>query len=230
MMTLRTRIGVFALVIGACLASVAWGDEKVDNPMYKHWAQFKPGSFATLKAQTTTMGVKSETTATTTLKELTADKAVIETKAVSEAAGQKVELPVIKNEIPAKISAEEAKMQIEPPKGKQKDGSEVVDVQKGKEEIEVMGKKVKTEWTEVKSKVEGQLITAKTWTCEDVPSKVVKVVTKLEGPMASITEVALADFKASKTDKADAGDKKDKDEKKDPGDKKESKDEKKEKK
>jgi len=196
------RVCLCAAVMIGWSALAVFAEEKVDNPEYKHWAQFKVGSFSQLKMISSVMGNKGETLMTMTLKELTPEKAVVETSMVTEAMGQKHEMPATKQEILAKIEKTDVK-EFEPKKGKQPDGTEVLEVKKGKEDVKIGDKKVATEWFESKIKKDGSTVTAKVWHCEEIPGRVVKMSTKMEGPMASESEGTLEKFKADKGGKVE---------------------------
>jgi len=182
----KSLLGMVVLC-GACAAPLC-AEEKVDNPEYKHWAQFKPGSFSCLKNVVTTMGMKSETTMTTTLKEVTAEKVVVEVEVVTVVAGQTMKVPPEKREIPAKIETVKAQEQIEP-KGK---------IKEGKEKIEVAGKKIETKWVETELKQDKMVVKSKVWSSDDVPGQVVKIVMSTDGDVKSQTEGSVVKFKADK--------------------------------
>ena len=67
-----------ALVVAAVVASPAFA-ETIDNPMYKSWAGQKKGTVVTVKMVSEYGGQKSEMTMVSTLLELTADAAIVET-------------------------------------------------------------------------------------------------------------------------------------------------------
>lgn len=205
-----SRFGRVCLCAGVMVGWSAFAvsaEEKVDNPEYKHWAQFKPGSFAEVKMESTVMGTKTKAVTITTLKQLTVEKAVVEVKMTSEAMGQKMEMPPSTQDIPAKIEKQDLP-DLEPKKGKQPDGTEVLEVKKGKEEVKIDDKKIATEWLESKVKTGDSTITSKVWTSEEIPGHIVKMTTKVDGQMKSETEGKLERFKADKGGKPDK-DKKD---------------------
>ncbi len=162
--------------------------KKVDNPTYKHWAQFKPGAYATMKATTTAMGIKSEMTMTTTLKKVTAEKVVIEITAVTKSMGQEMKLPPQAQDIPAKIEEVKAK-ELQNPKGKVKEGTET---------LTVCGKKIETKWVEIKATEKELTIISKIWTSDEVPGQVVKMSSKTEGQIKSTTDSQVSKFDAKK--------------------------------
>lgn len=212
-----SRFGRVCLCAGVMVGWSAFAvsaEEKVDNPEYKHWAQFKPGSFAQLKVIATVMGTKTETLTTSTLKELTPEKAVVEMTVVTEAMGQKTEMPAMKRDVLAKIEKKDLP-DLDPKKGKQANGTEILEIKKGKEELKVGDKKVATEWVETKIKSADDISTTKIWNSEEIPGRVVKMSTKMEGQTPVETEGNLEKFKADKGGKPDKAADADKDKAKD---------------
>ena len=214
---------VCGLVVFGLVVSTAQAGEKVDNPLYKHWAKFKPGAFSELKTESEVMGMKNVSTMTTTLKELTPEKAVVEMSVVSVVNGQETKVPPQKQEILAKIEEEKAKELDTPKKGDKRNGAEIIGV--GEEEIKVGDKKVKCKWAEMKMTQEDTTTTTKVWTTDEVPGQVVKMVTNMDGKMKMKTEGTLAKYSvdgsskpdsAGKTEKTDKADKTDKAEKGEP--------------
>ncbi|MCG3125552.1 MAG: hypothetical protein CHACPFDD_00376 [Phycisphaerae bacterium] len=162
--------------------------EMVDNPEYKHWSAFKPGSFSKLKLVGDMGGQKTETTLSQTLKEVTAEKAVVEIESVTVVNGQEMKMPPQKRDLPAKVAKGEADKQ-DNPEGK---------VGEGKEDVEAGGKKWACKWiqTEIKS---GEMTTrAKVWTCQEVPGQVVKMTSETSGQVAMKNEGSLLEYKADK--------------------------------
>jgi hypothetical protein len=169
--------------------------EKIDNPEYKHWAQFKPGSYCVTQMKQTViagpMEMKTEVTTTTTLKTLTAEKAVIEVKTVMVADGHDVKMEPMTHEIPAKID----KPKETKPADKK---TEEVKVKEGEEELTIAGKKIKTKWAKTTLTVAGRKTETTTWISEEVPGRIVKTVTKIAGEEKMAGETKLIKFKAIK--------------------------------
>jgi hypothetical protein len=142
----------------------------------KHpWGSFKKGSFTKMKT-VTEMDIagtknKSELTMTYTLKDLTADEAVVETEMVM------ANVPPQKSEMKMPLKAPEGKATGDAPKPKT-----------GTEEIEVAGKKLKCNWTEMETDAGGTKTVTKVYTNEDVPGFTVKSVSK-SPTMTSTMEV-----------------------------------------
>src|SRR5262245_13341364 len=101
-----------------CVAICALVQDQVDNPEYKGWAAFKPGSSVTYKVQ---MGETVAGEQKSTLKSVS-DEEVVLTVEMSNAAGRSME-----RKVPAKVPAAKAPN----------------NVKEGEEEIEAGGKKLK---------------------------------------------------------------------------------------
>ncbi len=161
--------------------------QKIDNPTYQNWAKFKVGSFSTLKSTSVAAGFATEMEMTSTLVELTADKAVVETKTTMSVAGQKIDQPAAKIEHPAKVD--------KPPGTASQPSKELA---KGDEAMDVKGTKIKTRWVKMEMASTAGKTASTTWTSDDVPGQVVKMTSKTEGATASETTMTLVDFKADK--------------------------------
>ncbi len=164
----------------------------IDNPDYAHWAQFKVGSFATMKSTTLVGGHKSVSFQTKTLKSVAKDKIVIEM--TIEIAGLEQKIPPQKLEIPAKITQPATpktptSQPKDKPDSKTKEGDEVLDID---------GQKIKAHWVESQIKA-GDIITkSKIWNSEDVPGRMVKMTSRTEGSVESSSEGMLSKMKADK--------------------------------
>ena len=188
------KIVLFVLVLAGGPAWAGKAEEKIDNPLYKHWAQFKPGSYATLKMTTESMGTTSETLLTQTLKEVTAEKVVVEIKTAVTGGGQKIEQPPTLQDIPAKIT----KIDVAEQEAKDKIEERKQELKEGEEEVDAGGKKLKAKWTQTEAKYGEIVIKTKVWTSEEVPGQTVKAITSTEGEFASKSTTELVDFKADR--------------------------------
>jgi len=139
----------------------------------KHpWGSFKKGSFVKTKSlmEMTSPAMKTETTTTTTLKDLTTDEAVLEVETV------------MPNLPPTKM---EQKLPLKGPEGKAADGPKP---KTGCEEIEVAGKKLKCDWTETESETNGVKSVTRVYTSQEIPGFTAKMVLK-NSSMTMTTEV-----------------------------------------
>jgi hypothetical protein len=143
----------------------------------KHpWGSFKKGSFVKMKSLTEMeVGgnkMKTETTTTQTLKDLTADEAVIETEMVM------ANIPPQKSEIKIPLKGPEGGKAADGPKPKE-----------GTEEIDVAGKKMKCKWIETETEINGQKTVTRIYTNEDIPGHTAKMTSK-SPTMSMVQEVA----------------------------------------
>lgn len=151
-----------------CGPTKAGAQEEVENPVYKNWSQFKPGSSVAYRSVTVTPEFESTQEYTLTLKEVTPQKLVIERVLVAIMPdGTRMEYPAMESENPKSYKL---------PKGAPKpDPTKSVGVkEKGEEELELLGKKFKTEWYKAVSKVEAGDTFTKSWTCKEIPGGLVK--------------------------------------------------------
>lgn len=174
-----------------CMAAPALAADKIDNPMYKMWASYKPGTYVTMKSETDMGGTKSTSTTTTKLIEVTADKLVLEMTMTSKVEVPGVDIPAttntMKQDVPAKMDKPaEQKTDEKAPKPKE-----------GEEELTVNGKKIKCKWIEMTMEQGGTKTVSKSWTSDEVPGKTVKTETKMDGTDKPITMV-VTDFKIVK--------------------------------
>ena len=147
--------------------------EAKDNPEYGYWKDCKAGSWVKVRLDSSMNNQKMEMTATYTLIELTAEKAVVEQSGVMKAGA--LERPVSRREeVPAKktrVASHE---------------------QKGEEEIEVGGKKLKCQILLVaeQSGDGGGKVKAKVWVSKEIPGGMAKGEFSPEGadkPSGTIT-------------------------------------------
>jgi hypothetical protein len=192
----------FSLVIAAAmlvgLSSAALAEEMVDNPAYKSWASYKPGTSVTRTIATEITKVEGvdnippgmvgrkmpEQTMSQKLLEVTADKVVVETT-MSGMAGRTVTAPR-KVEIAAKIE----KSKVDSALASEDAKATVKNVKDGTDTLEIKGQKldVKTKEMDVDTDSNGQKITAhvKVWLSETVPGAAAKMVMEAKterGPM-----------------------------------------------
>lgn len=94
------------LLVTTASVSVA---AQVENPPYKAWAGFKPGSSETLGYTVESGGMKMEMESTSTLKEVTEDHVTIEVQVKMNMMGQERTTPARTQIIPAKADAKDVK-------------------------------------------------------------------------------------------------------------------------
>ena len=188
---------VCAVLALALAAPVVLGEEKkVDNPQYKSWAAYKPGTMVKQKMTSKmTMGDQETTTKTTitkTLKKLTAEKAVLAVVVEINVGGNKITQPAREQEVPAKVAKEAATQPAVPP------GTKMTKKGEGDETITVGGKKYKTHWIEWHMVSDSVETTTKNWTSDKVPGRMVKMTSDMTKPMKVKSTLELVEIKIAK--------------------------------
>jgi hypothetical protein len=181
----KTYLAIAAFML-CSLAGVARA-EMIDNPLYKHWAQFKPGTWVTVKQTSEMAGQKSITESTTKVLEVTAEQVVLEVSGKMEAQGQKIDMPARKDPVLAKIPKPEA---VATPQ-------EVKDAPKpkeGEDTVTTAGKPIKCKTLEITFDANGQKGTTKTWMNEEIPGQMIKMETK-SAAMSVILELVAFEKK-----------------------------------
>jgi len=176
------------------LAAPAVRAADVENPEYKNWSAYKPGTTVKLHMVIDAAGNKTEMDQTTKLVEVTKDKAVIEDTRVMNVAGQTLNMPAQKRDVPAKVAdagAPATKPDAKDPKAEAKTTEET---------IEAGGKKYKCKVIETATDMPGGQgkANAKIWTSTEVPGGVVKMVTTTTGALKSESTMTLVSFEAAK--------------------------------
>jgi hypothetical protein len=169
-------------------ASTSFAQEQA-NPEYTGWSKQKPGAWVKHKMVSDAGGQKTEMEMTTKLIELTADKAVVETASVMNVGGQKIDVPGMKRDVPAKWDPAKANPNPNAPKPEIKEGSE---------DVTVGGKSYKCKTYETTMKSDQATMTSKTWMSDDVPGGTVKMESKMEKPIQSVTTMEVVGFEAGK--------------------------------
>ena len=150
------------------------------TPAKHAWGSFKAGSFVKSKSinEMEIGGTKrkTESTTTQTLKDLTADEAIVERETSIANA------PVTKTEVKIPLRPLDSGRVGDAPKPKT-----------GSEEIEVAGKKLKCDWTETETEINGAKTVTRIYTNPEIPGFTAKMTVK--SPTMSLTE-EVVDFSA----------------------------------
>src|SRR5688572_13253780 len=116
----------FALALMAAAFSLAASqDEMIDNPEYLGWKGQKVGAWVKFKTEMDAGGMKMDNTTTTKLKELTAEKAVLDQAIEMDMGGTKRTMNMPRT-APAKVK-----------KGTDSEGAKIEIVAEGDEELEI---------------------------------------------------------------------------------------------
>lgn len=181
---MRLILSLLAVVLAAGVCHA----DPVDNPEYKNWAGFKPGTTTTMKMDSDFNGTKSEVTITSKLVEVGADKLVIETVTASKIGGMEFKQPATKRDVPKTIEVGKPAAGDKPANPSKPEGT----TEEGAETLKVGGVEVKTKWYKYKAKTAAGEAEGQTWTSDEVPGQVVKSVTKAGGVS---TKMELTEFK-----------------------------------
>jgi hypothetical protein len=156
--------------------------EQIDNPAYKGWAKCKPGSTVTLKSDIAAQGMTMSTETINTLKELTADKAVVDSATTMDMGGMK-QTGNHSQDVPAKV--EKGQQTFAPDmKGDYKDV--------GNESVEVAGKKYDCKVMEFTGTGRGGVtMTGKIWSTEQIPGGVAKMEMNAMGGVVKMVVTAF---------------------------------------
>ena len=188
------QLVVLLLVPGALWAAEAKPDpnDMVNNPPYAQWSEFKPGTRVTQREVVTLPnGEKVEQIITHKLLSRDQHQAVVETIATEGAVGGRksgaAESSKTITTFPARVKMSE----VDTPA----DASS--SLTQGVEDIDVKGKKVSTEWTELVTHKGDEVITEKEWTARDIPGGLIKrTVTHKKGDtVVSDSVLELVTFK-----------------------------------
>ena len=185
---LRSSVLVAMLLSVWVMAAPVRAQEKVENPTYTTWHQFKPGTAAKYKNinKISVMGntVESESDLTMTLVEATDDKVVIEYGTLTKIIGQEFKAPATKQDFPRMIA-------LKPGQKKEKVGKPDNVFEEGAETIKVAAGEFKTKWH--KSKVEDRVL--QSWVSDAVPGSLVKTVTTFGGQASGTNVLELVEVK-----------------------------------
>jgi hypothetical protein len=179
----KSTLALCAAFLVMALAGMARADDMIDNPAYQKWSKFGKGTSVTYSTEANAMGNTSTITSTTTLTDITPDKATITIAQSMNVAGQKMDMPAQTQDIPAKIK-----------KPSDSTGAQPADAPKAdttKEDVQAAGKTYSCTKTTVTSDQNGVQSKATTWTCDDVPSGIVKMEAETSGAMTSNTKMVL---------------------------------------
>jgi hypothetical protein len=169
-------------MLKACAAAIAavavctsiLAADLVDNPRYQAWARYKAGTNVKMDMATAAGGQNMKSVVTTTLKEVTPEKLVLEMKTTMTVPGMAEPMDnVMTMTEPAKIEKEK----IKPTNPEQMPNCKVLG--KGTEDVKIGDKTYKCEWYEVEVEQQGMKISSKYWTCKDLPDKMIKNDTKM---------------------------------------------------
>ena len=183
--TIRALLASAILVVSLPLAATPADkdDEMVENPMYAHWAKFKPGATATVHEKTTYSGEKlpvpDEKTVTYRLVSVSDDKVVVSSVVVEQEVFGTVESSPSRHTYPAKLKKSYIEAAVPELKAK-----------KGEETIKWKDEELKCKTLSGSYKKGGEDVTFKFWINEKVPGGFVKRERTLKQKDDTITTTA----------------------------------------
>jgi hypothetical protein len=191
----RARLfAVLLLLVPFLAVQGADKDDLVVNPLYKHWANCKPGSTVTLLEKTVFTGPDKELVPdgvdekeiTSKLLSVTPEAVVVQVGVLEHEFLAAIEPPPTKKTYPAKVT-----------KANLHAGLHGVDPKIGEDTLEVAGQKLKcVTWSGLEKK-EGTEVEHKLWLSDKVPGGIVKHTrtTKQDGKVVADTTITVKSFK-----------------------------------
>lgn len=163
----------FGVVAGLSVcAGVARGQEEVENPIFKNWNRFPVGSKVTYSSVTESEESETKQELIYTLKEKTKERVVIGRQVVFI-------LPDgTRNEIPEMTSQNARTYRLAPGFKRPDPDNPPGLMDKGEEVVELVGRKIKTEWFKSKMRVEAGDMFTRSWSSVDVPGGLVKSISE----------------------------------------------------
>ncbi len=159
------------LVLLTGLVSLA--DKKsIENPEFTQWSKYKPDTMTKLKMTSEIAGMKNESVIVTTLKEVGADKLVLEVETTSKINGMEFKAPPTKRDVAKMVEIEAT------PGDAPKVAKPAGTTEEGTETLKIGESEVKTKWYKYKTKANDLEVEGQSWISEDVPGSLVKMVTK----------------------------------------------------
>lgn len=169
------------ILLVAALSLRPGQEEMVANPEYAAWAKQKPGAWVKWSVETTgAMKVASELTSR--LKELSAEKAVLEETAVLSTGGDP---HVATRVVPAKIR-----------KGQTAEGDKFTVQKEGEETLTIKKRELKCRWAELRL-TERPGRSVKIWRTDEIVGGVARTVTKHDEAATMTLTMTVVDWKAA---------------------------------
>jgi hypothetical protein len=165
---MRSILTILALVVVGAVSRA----EPMENPEFASWSKFKPGTSLTMKTVSQLKDIKSEVKVTTKLVEVGAEKLVLEMESISVLNGMEFKAPAMKRDVPKTVDVPKTPEQAVAKPGKPEGTTE-----EGTETVKVSGTEVKTKWFKYKSKANGVEVDGQTWTSDEIPGGMVKMLT-----------------------------------------------------
>jgi hypothetical protein len=190
-------VGTITLVVPCFAVQAGGGDELVPNPFYKYWANFQPGSTVTRLEKTAFAGPEKnavpdgidEKVVTYKLLDVGRGSVTVEVTVAERGFLSTTESAPTKQTFPFMVK-----------KSHLRAGLHEVDVKTGKDNIDVLGKKMECVTFSGLEKKGNTEVDHKIWVSELVPGGIVKQTrsTKLDGKAYADTTITVTAFKVVK--------------------------------
>ena len=175
---------VFALIF-CILVPAAAQDEMEDNFEFKAWAKQKPGAWVKWSSETNTGAMKMTSDVTWKLKELTAEKAVVEETTSVNLGGKTPSEHTSTRTVPAKVK-----------KGTTSDGAKFEVLKEGDEEITIKGRAIRCHWVEMK--LAGRAVSStKVWRTDEIVGGAAKTTIKHDDAAKMTMTMTVTDWKTA---------------------------------
>lgn len=190
----RTWLPVIGVLLFSCSLVGAGDNELIDHPLYKFWANCKPGSTVTLVEKTTFSGAEKEQVPDGV------DEKIVTRKLLSvDAKGVVVQMVVSESDFLGMIESAPTKATYAAKikKGNLRAAQHYIDAAKGEDSVTVDGKKIACKTLAGTEKKDGTTIEHKLWFSEAVPGGIVKrtQVTTQDGKAIANTTILVKSFK-----------------------------------
>jgi hypothetical protein len=124
-----------------------------------------------------------------TLVEVGDDKLVLDTTSVTKINGMELKSPVVKRDVPKTYTIPKVEKPKEDPK------VEKPKTEEGMETVKAGGVEVKAKWYKVTLDVMGTKTESKSWTSDEIPGGLVKMVSKTSGTVEGTVTMEVVEFK-----------------------------------
>jgi hypothetical protein len=166
----------------------------IENPLYRSWAKFPPGTVAVFKAVADNGKNRISTTTTYKLLSKSEDRLTVESVVLSNLGDVEYSSPPQNTTNPRYLKAPPGAKR-KSPAGKPEGVSE-----EGTEKIKVAGREYAAKWYKSKTKVEAGETLSKTWMSDDVPTGLLKSELDTPGARAK-TVMELVELKIPEGEK-----------------------------
>lgn len=161
--------------------------EQAENPTYRNWNGFAPGTAVTYRSWTESAEGKSEVLVTYELLDRTEEKIVINMTTIAQLNDEKIKHPPqrLENRRFFRLPPGVSEAEFGKPRGV---------LAEGEETVEVSGRSFKTKWYRARTTGDAGETFTTSWSSEQIPGRLVKSIS--ETPKTrSVTKVELVDVK-----------------------------------